>query len=254
MGDHYDNMNEKNYGNNHVDGPEADHGTHVGGIVGAARNDFGMSGVADNVRLMIIRCVPNGDERDKDVANSIRYAVDNGAKIINMSFGKSFSPGKEAVDAAVKYAESKGVLMVHGAGNDGQNNDVGANFPKAKYNDGKTCSTWIEIGASGMNSTDLAADFSNYGKHTVDVFAPGVDIYSTVPSGGYADNSGTSMASPVTAGVAAAILSYYPSLSGSDLKQILMKGTSWSDTVLGAYCVRIGLLKMILEMWLGPCW
>lgn len=252
VGDHYEDINEKNYGNNHVDGPESDHGTHVGGIVGAARNDFGMNGVADNVRLMIIRCVPNGDERDKDVANSIRYAVDNGAKIINMSFGKSFSPGKEAVDAAVKYAESKGVLLVHAAGNDAQNNDVGANFPKAKYNDGTTCSTWIEIGASSSNSTDLAADFSNYGKQTVDVFAPGVDIYSTVPSAGYADNSGTSMASPVTAGVAAAILSYYPSLSGSDLKQILMKSaTVYKDARIIKFVERKAMGRFFAKIFIG---
>jgi subtilisin family serine protease len=226
VGDNYNDINEKIYGNNHVDGPEAEHGTHVGGIVGAARNDFGMNGVADNVRLMVIRCVPNGDERDKDVANSIRYAVDNGAKIINMSFGKSFSPGKDAVDAAVKYAESKGVLLVHAAGNDAQDNDTGANFPKAKYEDGGKCTTWIEIGASSPNETNLAADFSNYGKTTVDVFAPGVDIYSTVPNAEYKDNSGTSMAAPVVAGVAAAILSYYPNLSGSDLKQILMQSAT----------------------------
>jgi len=223
VGDNYSDSHQKNYGNNHVDGPESDHGTHVGGIVGATRNGFGMDGIADNVRLMIVRCVPNGDERDKDVANSIRYAVDNGARVINMSFGKSYSPQKDVVDEAVKYAESKGVLLVHAAGNDGKNVDVAANFPKDKYNSGEYCSTWLEIGASGRELSALSADFSNYGKKSVDVFAPGVDIYSTVTGDQYKDNSGTSMASPVTAGVAATILSYYPQLTAKDVKAIIMK-------------------------------
>ncbi|MFM9983908.1 MAG: S8 family serine peptidase [Flavobacteriales bacterium] len=225
VGDNYSNVAEKNYGNNHIDGPHADHGTHVGGIVGAVRNGYGIDGIADNVQLMIIRCVPNGDERDKDVANAIRYAVDNGARIINMSFGKSFSPQKEAVDAAVKYAEQKGVLLVHAAGNDGKNLENAANFPTDKYNDGSYCSTWIEIGASDKNKENLAASFSNYGKKSVDVFSPGVAIFSTVPDGKYQNNDGTSMAAPVVAGVAAALLSYYPELTASDLKAILIQSS-----------------------------
>jgi cell wall-associated protease len=225
VGDNYSNANEKGYGNNHVDGPGAEHGTHVGGIVGATHNGFGIDGIATNVKLMIIRCVPNGDERDKDVANSIRYAVDNGARIINMSFGKSISPFKSVIDDAVKYAESKGVLLVHAAGNDGKNLDTGANFPTAVYSDGGVCSTWITIGASGPEKDKLAASFSNYGVKMVDVFAPGVDIYSCAPDSVYKKNSGTSMAAPVAAGVAAAVLSYYPNLSAKDLKAILMKSS-----------------------------
>lgn len=223
VGDNYDDVTEKYYGNNHIDGPEAEHGTHVGGIIGAVRNNYGMNGVADNVKLMIIRCVPNGDERDKDVANSIRYAVDNGAKVINMSFGKSYSPYKFAVDDAVKYAESKGVLLVHAAGNDTKDIDVAPNFPKDQYNDGGFCSTWIEIGASGPSVEALAADFSNFGQKSVDVFAPGVDIYSTIPGDAYKDNSGTSMAAPVVSGVAATLMSYFPELTAKDVKEILMK-------------------------------
>ncbi len=222
VGDNYADSREKYYGNNHIDGPHGDHGTHVAGIVGAEHNNIGVDGIADNVQLMIIRCVPNGDERDKDVANSIRYAVDNGARIINMSFGKSFSPQKDVVDEAVKYAESKGVLLVHAAGNDNQNNDKSANFPTAVYNDGTICSTWIEVGASGPDKTELAASFSNYGQKKVDIFSPGVDIFSTVPDGTYKANDGTSMASPVAAGVAAAIMSYYPALSAKEVKQIMM--------------------------------
>jgi subtilisin family serine protease len=225
VGDDYSNIAEKNYGNNHIDGPHGDHGTHVGGIVGAVRNGYGIDGIADNVQLMIIRCVPNGDERDKDVANAIRYAADNGARVINMSFGKSFSPQKEAVDAAVKYAEQKGVLLVHAAGNDGKNLENAANFPTDKYNDGTYCSTWIEIGASDKNKETLAASFSNYGKKSVDVFSPGVAIFSTVPGGKYKEHDGTSFASPVVAGVAAALFSYYPELTAQDVKAILMKSS-----------------------------
>jgi subtilisin family serine protease len=223
VGDNYADVNERYYGNNHIDGPEGEHGTHVGGIVAATRNDIGMNGVSNSAQLMIIRCVPNGDERDKDVANAIRYATNNGARVINMSFGKSYSPQKAAVDDAVKYAESKGVLLIHAAGNDTKNIDVEANFPKDKYNDGSYCSTWLEIGASGPSRDMLMADFSNYGKQSVDVFAPGVDIYSTIPGSLYKDNSGTSMAAPVTSGVAATILSYYPHLTAADVKQIIMQ-------------------------------
>jgi cell wall-associated protease len=226
VGDNYANTKEQFYGNNHIDGPSGDHGTHVAGIVGANRNGFGINGLAENAELMIIRCVPNGDERDKDVANAIRYAVDNGAKIINMSFGKSFSPEKFAVDEAVRYAESKGVLLIHAAGNDAKNIDVEANFPSKFYENGKACKTWIEVGASGPDAGNLRADFSNYGAKEVDLFAPGVDIYSTVPNNSYEKNSGTSMAAPVTAGVAAALWSYYPNLTAKDVKAILMKSTN----------------------------
>lgn len=252
VGDNYEDATEKNYGNNHIDGPEAEHGTHVGGIIGAVRNDFGMSGIADNVKLMVIRCVPNGDERDKDVANSIRYAVDNGAKIINMSFGKSYSPYKNVVDDAVKYAESKGVLLVHAAGNDTKNIDVEPNFPKDKYNDGGYCSTWIEIGASGPSTEALAADFSNFGKESVDVFAPGVDIYSTVPGSAYKDNSGTSMAAPVVSGVAATLMSYFPQLTALDVKEILMKSSvKYPKAHIATIAERKGMGKFFAKIFIG---
>jgi len=201
------------------------HGTHVAGIIGAVRNNNkGIDGIADNVRIMAIRAVPDGDEHDKDVALAIRYAVDNGARIINMSFGKSFSPEKVWVDDAVRYAESKGVLLVHAAGNDGSNVDTVENFPNATYISGsKKASTWLTVGASGdSRNGGVVASFSNYGKNEVDVFAPGHQIYSTIPGGNtYGDASGTSMASPVTAGVAAFLLSYYPTLTGVQLKYII---------------------------------
>jgi subtilisin family serine protease len=226
VGDDYKNITEKYYGCNDVTGPNAMHGTHVAGIVGAIRdNGLGINGVADHVQLMSIRTVPEGDERDKDVANAIRYAVNNGAQVINMSFGKPYSPNKKVVDEAIQYAMSKDVLLVHAAGNDGLNVDIEPSFyPNCTNADGKErASTWIEVGASGFkNDETLIANFSNYGKNSVDVFAPGVQIYSTVPGSKYAYLDGTSMAAPVVAGLAALIRSYYPKLTAVQVKEIIM--------------------------------
>ena len=225
------NINDKNYGNNnlYVSNDGATHGTHVAGIIGAVRgNGKGMDGVADNVQLMSIRAVPDGDEHDKDIALAIRYAVDNGARIINMSFGKGFSPQKQWVDDAVRYADSKGVLLVHAAGNDAKNNDTTFNYPSAYYLDGTRPKNWITVGASGDEKAGgLVASFSNYGKKDVDVFAPGVQIYATVPGGNtYRDLQGTSMASPVVAGLAAFIMNYYPTLTASQVKGIILQSVS----------------------------
>ncbi len=221
--DHPNDPREKYYGNNNVKGPDPLHGTHVAGIIGADRtNDIGIRGIAGEVRIMILRAVPNGDERDKDIANAIRYAAENGAKIINMSFGKSLSPDKVVVDEAVAFAVSKGVLFVHGTGNENQDNDKKPNFPERKYMDGKTAPNWLEVGASGREKgVDLVANFSNYGHESVDVFAPGVDILSTVPVNKYKEEDGTSMAAPMVSGLAALIWSYYPEFSAQDVAEII---------------------------------
>ena len=220
VGDNYLNGNDKKYGNAEVKGPDALHGSHVAGIIAATRNNnIGMDGIAFLAQIMVLRVVPNGDERDKDVANAIRYAVDNGAKVINMSFGKAYSFDKKIVDEAVKYAESKDVLLIHAAGNDGKNTDKESNFPTPRYEDGTNCRTWIEVGASSMDQAP--ANFSNYGKKTVNVFAPGVEIYSTIQDNKYEWEQGTSMASPVVAGLAALIRSYYPALTAIQLKNII---------------------------------
>jgi subtilisin family serine protease len=220
--DNYNDYNDRFYGNPDVMANTPKHGTHVAGIIGAARNNSkGMDGIADNVRIMSVRAVPDGDEHDKDVALAIHYAVDNGAKIINMSFGKSFSPEKSWVDEAVQYAASKGVLLVHAAGNDGDNLDSAHNYPSPVIlANNKRATNWITVGASGDPKLGgLVASFSNWGKQEVDVFAPGVRIYSTVPGGNtYAALDGTSMASPVVAGVAALIKSYYPNLTPEQIK------------------------------------
>jgi subtilisin family serine protease len=229
VGDDYSNTREKFYGNNKVKGPDALHGTHVAGIIGANRtNDIGIKGIASDIKIMVIRAVPDGDERDKDVANAVYYAANNGAQIINMSFGKPYSPNKDVVDAAFKYAEKKGILIIHAAGNDNQNIDVKKQFPCATYlKSKKAYKSWIEVGASSWeNSAEFVAGFSNYGSKSVDVFAPGVDIYSTVPDNKYKKEDGTSMAAPVVTGIAALVLSYYPELKANQLKEIILKSVT----------------------------
>jgi cell wall-associated protease len=279
VGDNYADSNERNYGNNDVTGPDAKHGSHVAGIIGADRyNNIGIMGVANNVSIMAIRVVPTGDERDKDVANGIRYAVDNGAKVINMSFGKGYKWDKKVVDEAVKYAEEKGVLLVHAAGNDNLNNDTadvypnkyyeGAEFeayklankkpskpnfkPQLNNNNGMQqrpgynkpaeikpitldsnkyklphAKNWITVGASTYKDDELLkADFSNYGKYNVDVFAPGFLINSSVPGSKYDVFDGTSMAAPVVSGLAALILSYYPNLTAVQVRDIIIKSVT----------------------------
>ena len=227
VGDNEKDINDKFYGNNDIMAATPFHGTHVSGIIAAVRdNNKGIEGIADNVRIMMVRAVPDGDEHDKDIALAIRYAVDNGARVINMSFGKDFSPEKKWVDEAVKYAESKNVLLVHAAGNDGKNIDSADNFPNPNLKaSASRASNWITVGASGDEKAGgLTAPFSNYGKNEVDVFAPGVKIYSTVPGKTtYANAQGTSMAAPVVAGTAAFLLEYFPKLTAQEVKSIIEK-------------------------------
>ena len=217
------------YGNNHYEGPDAIHGTHVAGLIAADRNNnIGARGVAsDVVEIMSIRAVPDGDERDIDVANAIIYAVDNGANIINMSFGKGLSPMEELVNDALNYAADNNVLVVHAAGNDSENNDIVSNYPNPDLGNGKRAATYLTIGASAISSKkDVVASFSNYGKSEVDIFSPGHDVYSTVPNNEYKLLSGTSMASPVASGVAALVWAYHPELSALELKQILLDSST----------------------------
>jgi cell wall-associated protease len=239
--DDYSNSRERYYGNNDVVGPDASHGTHVAGIVGAVNNNqIGMDGIARNVKIMAIRTVPDGDERDKDVANAIRYAVENGASVINMSFGKGFDWDKEVVDEAVKFAEKNDVLLVHAAGNSSLDLDANDNFPNRNYykkgkkiKSKKTAKNWIEVGAVAPKLDEsLTASFSNYGKTQVDVFAPGVQIFSTTPNNTYASYPGTSMASPMVAGAAAVLMSYYPGLTAVQVKDIIMKSATVMDMMV----------------------
>lgn len=212
-------------GSRDVMGPDAKHGTHVAGIIGAARvAGATVLGISPSVRIMAVRAVPDGDERDTDIARAVRYAADNGAQIINMSFGKAWSPNKAAVDSAMRYAAERGVLLVHAAGNDAENNDVRPSFPTSVELGGARIPTWIEVGASSWKGpSKLAANFSNYGKTRVDLFAPGEDILSTIPGGGVKRESGTSMAAPVVSGVAALLMAYFPSLTAVQVKEILQQ-------------------------------
>jgi subtilisin family serine protease len=234
VGDDPNDIKDVRYGNNDVTGHFARHATHVAGIIAAVRdNGIGINGITNDVLIMPVKVVPDGDERDKDVALGIRYAVDNGAQIINMSFGKGYSPHKKWVDDAVKYAEKHDVLLIHAAGNDGDNNDSIPNYPNPFFQrNGKRADNFITVGANGPNNEDghLAASFSNYGKKEVDLFAPGVNIYSTVPGNKYESLSGTSMATPVVTGVAALILEYYPALSSRQLRWVLDHAVTTLDS------------------------
>ncbi|MCA5006789.1 S8 family peptidase [Sphingobacterium bovistauri] len=236
VGDNYEDASERYYGNPDVKGPDAGHGTHVAGIIGAKRNNnIGINGVADHVQIMSLRVVPNGDERDKDVANGIRYAVDNGARVINMSFGKGYVYNKKTVDEAVRYAQEKDVLLIHAAGNDSKDIDINPNFPTKYFTDDQNAvkgeaSNWMTVGATSWKLNDeLLADFSNFGYKSVDVFAPGVEINSTMPENKYKEQQGTSMAAPVVAGLASLLRAYYPQLSAKEVKEIIMKSVTKVD-------------------------
>lgn len=230
IGDDPDVFNDRTYGNNDVKGPDAEHGTQVAGIIAARRdNELGIQGIANNVEIMALRVVPDGDERDKDIAKAIRYAVDNGAQIINMSFGKGASPQKEWIDEAVRYAEKNDVLIVHAAGNENQEITADNNFPNDRFEKPgflrrKYARNWLEVGACNWELNEsFAADFSNYSPYNVDLFAPGVEMYSTTPEDGYDRTQGTSFSAPVVAGVAAVIRSHFPSLTAQQVREILLE-------------------------------
>ena len=227
VGDDPLDINDKDYGNSDVKGPRSDHGTSVAGVIAAVRNNnLGINGIAGPVKIMPLRVVPRGDERDKDIALAIRYAVDNGARIINMSFGKRVSPQKAWVDSAVRYAMKHDVLMVHAAGNYGVNIDETGTFPSDRFLDGNEAENWLNIGASNKYlKKDLPGKFSNYGKKHVDVFAPGIDIVSLDSNNTYSMNDGTSLAAPVVTGIAALILSYYPDITPPEMIDILLEGS-----------------------------
>jgi cell wall-associated protease len=227
VGDDPNVWDTKPYGSGLLKFDDASHGTGVAGLMGAVRgNKYGIDGVADNVRIMAIKAVPNGDEYDKDIAKAIRYAVDNGAKVVNMSFGKKISPHKKWVDDAIKYAGEHDVLLVQASGNDHLDVDVKPEFPNDMFEDGSAtdADNLLSVGASSARKGEkLAGDFSNYGKNNVDVFAPGVKVTSVDKDAEFNTADGTSFASPITAGVAALLLEYYPDLSAKQLKQIIMQ-------------------------------
>ncbi|WP_445386400.1 S8 family peptidase [Robiginitalea sp. IMCC44478] len=230
VGDNPYDLNDRNYGNGNPKNRVKDesHGTHVAGIIAAERgNKLGVDGIANNVAIMSIRAVPNGDEYDKDIALGIRYAVDNGARIINASFGKSFSPNAEWVYEAIKYAAQKDVLIVHAAGNDALDLDdpENENYPNDQLGvEAEFANNVLTVGALDPEyGSEMISSFSNYGTSNVDIFAPGGEIYSTMPENEYTFQGGTSMAAPAVSGLAALIWSRHPKLSASQVKQIIMQ-------------------------------
>jgi cell wall-associated protease len=234
VGDDPDVNDGKPYGNNVLKTSEASHGTGVAGLIGAVRNNgYGIDGIADNVRIMALKVVPNGDEYDKDVANALRYAVDHGAQVVNMSFGKKISPHKDWVDAAFKYAAAHDVLLVMASGNENQDIDAKPEFPNDLYLDGTTTDNVINVGASGPKpDTSLAADFSNYGKKNVDIFAPGVKVTSIDMDAEFNTEDGTSFSSPIVAGIAALIREYYPKLTASQVKRAILESAVVEDVMV----------------------
>lgn len=235
---------QKYYGNGDVKGTQAFHGTHVAGIIAANRNNnLGAKGISNDLIILPIRAIPIGDAYDHDVAKAIHYAVDMGAKVINLSYLKGTSLSRAEMDEAVKYAMTKNVLIVHGAGNDGLENTTGSTFPTKFFLDGCVASAWLEVGASSLSSTrNVNADFSNYSKTLVDLFAPGVSIYSTIPNDKYMFLNGTSMAAPIVSGLAGMLIAYYPKLTAMQLKEILMKSVVKSESLLDK-CISGGIVN-----------
>lgn len=246
-------------------GPSSYHGTHIAGIIAAVRNNnIGIKGIADHAQIMVLRAIPgldpvneeagltlinqhgiiNPDEKTRSVAEAIRYATDNGAKVINMSFGQPWAKPSVKVDEAIKYAISKDVLIIHASGNEGQDLDQMAIYPDRKTSEGQAIATcWIEVAASGWkNDEKLASIFSNYGKNSVDVYSPGVEITSTTPRSTYLDDTGTSMAAPVVTGLAAVIREYFPKLTAAQVKMLIMQSVVKVE-VLKNKCISGGVIN-----------
>lgn len=237
------NILEKGYGSKNItiskEGHRSfqDHNTKVSGIIAAKRNNnLGIKGIAENVKIMPLTISFSGDEHDKDIAMAVYYAVDNGAKVINMSFIKEFSLRQQWVSEAFKYAEKHNVLLVHAAGNESFDIDKNPTYPSDNNFDGSAeiCNNFINVGSiSTRLNTTFVSDFSNYGKENVDLFAPGEEIYTTAAGNTYKFDSGTSLAAPMVSGTAALIWSYYPNLTATEVKQIILdSGTPYNLEVI----------------------
>ena len=231
IGDDPTDISDTRYGNNRVNGNASflNHGTLISGIIAANRaNNIGIKGFSDHLKILPLSISAYGDEHDKDIALAIRYAVDNGAKIINMSFGKEFSLYKRWVDDAIAYAEQRDVLIITSASNDGVDLDTGeySNYPDDVDDNGnESVKNFIKVGSSGhVLGESLVSSGSNYGKKSVDVFAPGIDIYTTsTKQGKYEFFNGTSPATAIVSGIAGLLFSYYPKLTAVQVKEIILQ-------------------------------
>jgi hypothetical protein len=228
MGDNMNDASDIHYGNNTLTVDGCEHGTFVAGIIaGQTPDDKRYEGICPEAKIMTIRICPDGDEYDKDVSTAIRYAVDNGAKVINMSFGKYTSPQADMVNDAIAYAARHDALIVQAAGNDHKDIDRANYFPTAVDKQGRRFDNYIRVGATDMHGH--ASKISNYGARNVDIFAPGEYIASVFPGNKKDLSQGTSLAAPVVAGVAAMIRCYFPRLTATEVKHILMESASRMD-------------------------
>jgi subtilisin family serine protease len=248
--DQYENLNDQYYGNNNITGPNAKHGTHVAGLAaGIVDTAFNKTNFINPIQIMGVRVVPDGDEYDKDVALGIRYAVNNGAKVINMSFGKSFSPEEPWVDSAIRYAASKDVLIIHSAGNESYDLNDKSVYPSPYSNVFKDrAMNLITVGASSdpLIAESLLTDFSNYGNKIVDLLSPGNKIFSSLPNQQYGFLDGTSMSAPILSHIAALVRAYFPKLSAVQVKDILLQ-SCWvpkeGTTNLNEICTVGGIIN-----------
>ena len=223
MGDNMDDADDRYYGNPTLTIEGCEHGTFVAGVIGGdAQDDHRFDGIAKDVaRLMIVRASPDGDEYDKDIASSIYYAVDNGARVINISLGKYYSPQERMVNDAIRYAADRDVLIICAAGNNSLNLDTIPSYPSGVDRAGRFLPNFLRVGAN--DEQGRYAEMSNYGSKSVHLFAPGTLIASVFPGNKYDLSQGTSLAAPVVTAVAALLRSYFPYLKAAQITNLLME-------------------------------
>ena len=222
------------------------HGTHTAGTIGAVGgNGIGVSGVAQQISIMALKFLSaEGSGTTGDAIKAIDYAITHGAKVLSNSWGGKGDDGNKALSDAVERARAADVLFVAAAGNDGTDND-GSDpaYPAAFTNDNM-------LTVAATDDKDDLAFFSNYGKKTTHVAAPGVNVYSLAPGNKYATHSGTSMACPHVAGAAALIWSKKPSMTYKEVKDILMKTADSLPALQGKTVTggRINVLRALRSM------
>lgn len=229
-------LTDVNYGNNKVKNNKLafQHATPVAGLLAAQRNNnLGLNGISDYIKIMPVVMVAEGDEHDKEVALGIKYAVENGAQIINMSWGKYQSLHLDWVRDAFKYAAENNVLLVAAAGNAEKNIDLEPKYPNDEIDGAEFVDNYILAGGlTHRYDSTMVSSFSNYGKKAVDIFAPASDIYTLAVNNEYDSDSGTSFASPLVSGTAAILKSYFPNLTAVQLKEIILKSGTEIDLMV----------------------